>query len=285
MTKGRTLPNKLVLLRHGQSTWNLENLFTGWVDVGPEPARRAGGGAGRAAAGRAGMLPRRAAHLAADPGDPHRRLALRGGATGRGSRCGRSWRLNERHYGALQGKNKKETAEEFGEEKLLEWRRVVRRPAAAVGVGRGGGDPRYADLPPEVDPEVGVPGRRRRADDSVLVGRDRARPRTRPGRARRRARQLAARAGEAPRRAQRRGDLELNIRTGNPLVYELDSSFAAVSHRYLDPEAALPPPPTRWRSRPPASRKGLGAAPGLRQEPDEARQEERGDEDPARTAG
>src|SRR3954449_9574539 len=112
----------LVLLRHGQSTWNALNLFTGWVDVplsetGEQEARRGG-----ELLREAGLLPdvvhtsllRRAistANLALDVADRHW-IPVR-----------RDWRLNERHYGALQGKNKKQTLEQFGEEQFMLWRR------------------------------------------------------------------------------------------------------------------------------------------------------------------
>ena len=141
--RGATVPYTLVLLRHGQSTWNLENLFTGWVDVdltdaGPR-ARRAAAGADLA---RAGILPDilhtslqvRAIHTA--------ELALR--------ECGRSWipvrrswRLNERHYGELQGKDKAETAEQFGAEQVKIWRRSYDvRPDPLADRRRGLGDRR-----------------------------------------------------------------------------------------------------------------------------------------------
>jgi 2,3-bisphosphoglycerate-dependent phosphoglycerate mutase len=112
----------LILLRHGESLWNAENLFTGWVDValsekGTNEARR-GGELMRDA----GLLPdvvhtsvlRRAiatANIALDVADRHW-IPVK-----------RDWRLNERHYGALQGKNKKQTLEEFGEEQFMLWRR------------------------------------------------------------------------------------------------------------------------------------------------------------------
>src|SRR5919106_1584418 len=121
----------LVLLRNGQSVWNAENLFTGWVDVplsetGEQEARR-GGELMR----EAGLLPdvvhtsvlRRAimtANLALDAADRHW-IPVR-----------RDWRLNERHYGALQGKNKKQTLEEFGEEQFMTWRRSYDTPPPPI---------------------------------------------------------------------------------------------------------------------------------------------------------
>ena len=138
----------LVLLRHGQSVWNAENLFTGWVDVplsetGEQEARR-GGELLRAE----GLLPdvvhtsllRRAistANLALDACDRHW-IPVR-----------RDWRLNERHYGALQGKDKKQTLDEFGEEQFMLWRRSYDVPPPPIEPGSEfsqDGDPRYAGL-------------------------------------------------------------------------------------------------------------------------------------------
>src|SRR5258708_36435412 len=126
-------PGVLVLLRHGQSTWNLENLFTGWHDV-PLSER------GVAEAKEGGRLIK-AAGLA--PGVVHTSLLVRAIETADLALAEmertwipvrRSWRLNERHYGALQGLNKKETAEKFGEDKVKVWRRSygVRPPALAA---------------------------------------------------------------------------------------------------------------------------------------------------------
>ena len=128
----------LVLLRHGQSTWNAENLFTGWTDVdltplGEDEARQAGrllleeqdkGLDLRVL--HTSVLTRaiRTANLALDElGRPW--LPVR-----------RHWRLNERHYGGLQGKNKKETTEEFGADQVKLWRRSLRHAAAAARPGR-----------------------------------------------------------------------------------------------------------------------------------------------------
>jgi 2,3-bisphosphoglycerate-dependent phosphoglycerate mutase len=138
----------LILLRHGESLWNAENLFTGWVDValsekGETEARR-GGELMRDA----GLLPdvvhtsvlRRAiatANIALDVADRHW-IPVK-----------RDWRLNERHYGALQGKNKKQTLEEFGEEQFMLWRRSYDTPPPPIERGSEfgqDGDPRYAGI-------------------------------------------------------------------------------------------------------------------------------------------
>ena len=122
----------LVLLRHGESTWNLENRFTGWTDVDLTPKGVAGGARGGPAAdGRAATTstspsPRvlkraiRTLWIALDEMDLH----VAAGA--------QDWRLNERHYGALQGLNKAETAAKFGEEQVLVWRRSYDDAAAAA---------------------------------------------------------------------------------------------------------------------------------------------------------
>ncbi len=198
----------LVLLRHGESEWNAKNLFTGWVDVdlsaqGEDEARR-GGELLRAK----GLLPdvvhtsvlRRAirtAELALHAADRHW-IPVR-----------RSWRLNERHYGALQGKNKKQTLEEYGEEQFMLWRRsydVPPPPIADDDEYSQFGDPRYTAAAARGPPAHRVPQGRARPGAAVLVRRDRAGPAGRPYGAGGRARQLAARARQAPRRDLRRGD-------------------------------------------------------------------------------
>ncbi|MGH7765077.1 MAG: 2,3-diphosphoglycerate-dependent phosphoglycerate mutase [Candidatus Dormibacteraceae bacterium] len=149
-------PGTLVLLRHGQSTWNLENRFTGWHDV-PLSER---GVAEAVEAGRlmreAGLAPEivhtsvlvRAIHTAD--------LALREmGMTW--IPVHRSWRLNERHYGALEGLDKRQTAEEYGDAKVKVWRRsyAVRPPDLEASDRRHPShDPRYADLPGELLPKA-----------------------------------------------------------------------------------------------------------------------------------
>ncbi len=192
---------QLLLVRHGESEWNAKNLFTGWVDVdltatGEAEARRAG----ELLTAR-GVLPdvvhtsvlRRAIRTAD--------LTL--GAAGRHwIPVRRSWRLNERHYGALQGKNKKQTLDEFGEEQFMLWRRSYDTPPPPIDPDAEfaqTGDPRYADLPPELMPAT-------ECLKDVLhrflpsVRRHRSGPAHRCHRGRRRTRQLAACAGQAPRR-------------------------------------------------------------------------------------
>jgi 2,3-bisphosphoglycerate-dependent phosphoglycerate mutase len=149
-------PGRLVLLRHGQSTWNLENLFTGWHDV---PLSETG----VSEAKEAGRLMQRENFL---PDVVHTSVLIRSIQTtdialaemGRSwIPVRRSWRLNERHYGALQGLNKKETSERYGADQVKQWRRSydVRPPDLDRGDARHPSrDARYAGLPPEVLPSA-----------------------------------------------------------------------------------------------------------------------------------
>src|SRR5688500_10714018 len=150
------MPMTLVLLRHGQSEWNAKNLFTGWWDSDLSEL-------GTAEADRASELLADAGLL---PDVAHTSLQTRAiRTTTRALRaCGRSWipvlrswRLNERHYGALTGKDKKQTVAEFGVEQVHVWRRGYDTPPPPIEPGSEfdvAGDPRYADLPPEVVPRA-----------------------------------------------------------------------------------------------------------------------------------
>jgi 2,3-bisphosphoglycerate-dependent phosphoglycerate mutase len=149
------MTHTLVLLRHGQSTWNQENLFTGWYDADLSDQGRAEAIAGGQAMSAAGVIPEvvhtsmqiraiRTAQLALDEMNllwlPVRR----------------SWRLNERHYGALQGKDKKQTAQEFGADQVKVWRRsydIAPPPMDRDDPDNPRLDPRYAGLPPDVVPD------------------------------------------------------------------------------------------------------------------------------------
>jgi 2,3-bisphosphoglycerate-dependent phosphoglycerate mutase len=149
-------PYTLVLLRHGESDWNAKNQFTGWVDVPLSEKGTAEAVRGGALLAERGLLPdvvhtsvlRRAittANLALDACERHW-VPVR-----------RHWRLNERHYGALQGKNKKQTLEQFGEEQFMLWRRSYDTPPPPIADDdewSQAGDPRYADLPPELMPRT-----------------------------------------------------------------------------------------------------------------------------------
>ena len=228
----------LILLRHGESDWNQKNLFTGWVDVDLTEKGRAEAVRGGHLMADAGLLPdvvhtsvlRRAittANLALDAVDRHW-IPVR-----------RSWRLNERHYGALQGLDKAATRDKYGDEQFMLWRRSFDTPPPPIESGSEfdqTGDPRYAGC--RRAPHR-VPQGRHPADDAVLGERHPGRPHRRAHGARHRPRQLAAGAGQAPRRHQRRRDRGLNIPTGMPLVYRLGDDFMPTGPgEYLDPEAA-----------------------------------------------
>jgi 2,3-bisphosphoglycerate-dependent phosphoglycerate mutase len=230
----------LVLLRHGQSDWNEKNLFTGWHDVdltaqGEEEARRGG----RLMLD-AGVLPDvvhtslqtraiRTANLALEE---LRRLWIP---------VRRHWRLNERHYGALQGKDKAETAAAFGEEQVKIWRRSYDVPPEPVSLDdpeHPANDERYATLPVDVLPASEC------LEDVVArmlpYWYDAIVPDLVSGRT-----VLVAAHGNSLRALKKHLDgmsdaevLELNIPTGEPLVYELDERLEVTSCAYLDPERA-----------------------------------------------
>ncbi|AEI10906.1 MULTISPECIES: phosphoglyceromutase [Cellulomonas] len=229
----------LVLLRHGESEWNAKNLFTGWVDValsekGVEEAKRGG-----ALLTDAGILPdvvhtsllRRAittANLALDAAGRHW-IPVK-----------RSWRLNERHYGALQGKDKKQTLDEFGEEQFMLWRRSYDVPPPAIEPGTEfsqDADPRYAGEPVVLTECLkDVLEREMPYWESDIV------PDLKAGKT-----VLVAAHGNSIRALVKYLDgisddtiAGLNIPTGIPLVYELDEDLKPTvpGGRYLDPSAA-----------------------------------------------
>lgn len=230
----------LVLLRHGESDWNALNLFTGWVDVGLTEK-------GRAEAVRSGelltdhgLLPdvlytsllRRAittAHLALDTAD---RLWIP---------VRRSWRLNERHYGALQGLNKAETKERYGEDQFMAWRRSYDTPPPPIERGSEFSqdtDPRYANIGggPLTECLADVVVRFLPYFTDVIV------PDLRAGKT-----VLIVAHGNSLRALVKYLDgmsdnevVGLNIPTGVPLRYDLDAGLRPVrpGGMYLDPEAA-----------------------------------------------
>ena len=231
----------LILLRHGESDWNAKNLFTGWVDVDLSDKGRAEAVRGGEQLKEAGLLPdvvhtsvlRRAintANLALDAADRHW-IDVR-----------RSWRLNERHYGALQGKNKKQTLEAYGEEQFMLWRRSFDVPPPPIDDDdefSQAGDPRYTGLGeemPRTECLKDVIARMLPYWESDVV------PDLRSGKA-----VLLAAHGNSLRAVVKHLDrisdadiAGLNIPTGMPLVYELgEDLFPTVpGGRYLDPEAA-----------------------------------------------
>ena len=147
--------HQLVLLRHGESEWNKLNLFTGWYDCDLTDT-------GRTEAGAAGDM---MAEAGVHPDVVHTSVQLRAIRTANEAldRMGRlwvpvrrNWRLNERHYGDLTGRNKAETAEKYGEDQVKVWRRsydVPPPPIAADNQHNPNDDDRYADLPPELVPQ------------------------------------------------------------------------------------------------------------------------------------
>jgi 2,3-bisphosphoglycerate-dependent phosphoglycerate mutase len=236
--------HRLVLLRHGQSTWNLENLFTGWWDADLTPQ-------GEAEARAAGKL---LAEHHIEPDVVHTSLQTRAIRTAELALevMGRSWipvrrhwRLNERHYGDLTGRNKAETAERFGADQVKVWRRSydIRPPAiAADNPHNPNRDPRYAAVPPELIPDAeclkDVVERMLPYWFDVIV------PDLAAG-----ATVLVAAHGNSLRALVKHLDelsddevVELNIPTGEPLVYDLGddmrpSDARPVEERYLrDPE-------------------------------------------------
>ncbi len=145
----------LVLLRHGQSTWNAENLFTGWVDVDLTPAGQAEAVAGGALLRDTDDLDLRLVHTSVQT-RAIRTAELALHAAGRSwLPVRRHWRLNERHYGALQGKNKRQVKEEAGEAQLMAWRRgydTPPPPLPADDPGHPRHEHRYRDVPAELLP-------------------------------------------------------------------------------------------------------------------------------------
>ncbi|WP_431803294.1 phosphoglyceromutase [Microbacterium sp. bgisy203] len=235
-----TAPYTLILLRHGQSEWNKTNQFTGWVDV-----RLTEQGRGEAARGgelmkeqdilpdilHTSVLSRaiQTANIALDTAD---RLWIP---------VKRSWRLNERHYGALQGKDKAETLAEFGNEQFMLWRRSFDVPPPPLDDDAPysqAHDPRY----------VGIDGEVPRTESLKLVidrllpyWHDEIIPDLKSGKT-----VLVTAHGNSLRALVKHLDgisdadiAELNIPTGIPLVYQLGEDFTPLEPaRYLDPEAA-----------------------------------------------
>ncbi len=235
------MKSTLILLRHGQSAWNLENRFTGWIDVdlsetGVEEARR--GGKQLAAEGfkldicYTSVLKRaiRTLWIALDELDQMWVPVVR------------TWRLNERHYGSLQGLNKAETAKKFGNEQVLVWRRSYDIPPPPLDTD----DPmhprferRYAGVDPAILP----------ATESLKITLDRVLPfwestvlpDLKQGKT-----VLIAAHGNSLRALVKHLDqmsdqdiVELNIPTGVPLVYQLDDNQGVISRGYLGDEEAI----------------------------------------------
>ncbi len=236
-------PYTLILLRHGESEWNAKNLFTGWVDVDLTDKGRAEATRGGELLAEAGLLPDIVHTSLLTRAIRTSLLALE--AAGRmWIPVRRNWRLNERHYGALQGKDKKQTLEEYGEEQFMLWRRSYDVPPPPIDPNdpfAQTGDPRYAALPPEAMPATeclaDVVQRLMPYWQDVVVAED-----LRVGRT-----VLIAAHGNSLRALVKHLDgisdtdiAALNIPTGIPLVYRLDDRLRPLvpGGEYLDPEAA-----------------------------------------------
>lgn len=235
------MSHQLILLRHGQSTWNLENLFSGWTDIGLTEQ-------GREEAIESGRL---MVEEGLRPDILHTSVLVRAIKTAEVALdemglqylpVRRSWRLNERHYGALQGLNKKETADKFGAEQVLAWRRSYDVPPPALEIDderHPSHDPRYADIDPNLLPATEC--LRDVVDRMLPYWHDSIVPDLEAEML-----PLVVAHGNSLRALVKHLDhvsdeeiVGLNIPTGVPLLYELDEDFEPVSSRYLgDPEAA-----------------------------------------------
>ena len=231
----------LILLRHGESTWNALNLFTGWVDVDLSDKGQAEAAHGGALLAEKGCLPdvlhtsllRRAiktANIALDNCDRHW-IPVK-----------RDWRLNERHYGALQGRNKKQTLDAYGEEQFMLWRRSYDTPPPAIDADdeyAQTNDPRYADLGSELPATECLKDVVARMipywEESII-------PDLRAGKT-----VLVTAHGNSLRALVKHLDgisdediAALNIPTAMPLVYRLNEDMQPIvkGGEYLDPEAA-----------------------------------------------
>jgi 2,3-bisphosphoglycerate-dependent phosphoglycerate mutase len=235
------VPGKLVLLRHGQSTWNLENRFTGWTDVDlTEQGRVEARTAGRTLLAE-GLVPdvsftsvlKRAIRTLWIALDEMDRMWIQ---------AERSWRLNERHYGALQGLNKAEMVERHGEAQVKIWRRSYDIPPPPLPADDGRHprlDPRYAGIDPALMPATEslkdtltrvLPFWNERISVELRKGRN----------------VLIAAHGNSLRALVKMLDevpeaeiVELNIPTGVPLLYDLDDQLKPRSRRYLGDPAAI----------------------------------------------
>lgn len=230
----------LILLRHGQSQWNEKNLFTGWVDVNLTEKGRAEGARAGQLLKAAGLLPdvlhtsllSRAIHTA--------NIALEN-AERSWIPVSRTWRLNERHYGALQGKDKAQTLAEFGEEQFMTWRRSFDTPPPALDDSSEWSqinDERYADIRdtmPRTECLKDV------IERMLPYWNESIKPDLDAGKI-----VLVAAHGNSLRALVKHLDgisdediVGLNIPTGIPLVYQLDDNYQPIAPaEYLDPEAA-----------------------------------------------
>jgi 2,3-bisphosphoglycerate-dependent phosphoglycerate mutase len=230
------MARRLVLLRHGESVWNRENLFTGWYDCDLSPLGEAQAVAGGSLMGERGVLPDVVHTSVLTRAIRTAELAL--------AELGRSWipvrrhwRLNERHYGDLQGLNKRETAERYGAEQVHVWRRSYDTPPPAMARDDQRNvrhDPRYAALAPETVPDTECLADV--VDRMLPYWYDAIVPDLAPGRT-----VLVAAHGNSLRALVKHlNDISdedipaLNIPTGEPLVYELGDDYLPVEDIPVD---------------------------------------------------
>src|SRR5690606_21232830 len=232
---------KLVLMRHGESQWNRENRFTGWTDVdltetGREQARQAGellkSKGFEFDIAFSSVLKRaiRTLWIVLDTMDAMH------------TPIGMSWRLNERHYGALQGLNKAETAEKFGEDQVMVWRRsysIAPDPVSEDDPRHPRFDERYSRLKPEQLPATEC--LETTVERVVPFWNDSIAPAIRAGR-----NVLVTAHGNSLRALIKHidsrsdeGVVHMNLPTGQPLVYELDENLKPIRHYYLGDQAEI----------------------------------------------
>jgi len=234
-------PHKVVLLRHGESVWNKENRFTGWTDVDLSPK-------GTEEANGAGQLLKSEGYVFDVAFTSVLKRAIRtlwivlDNLDLMWIPVHRSWRLNERHYGALQGLNKAETAAKYGDEQVLIWRRSYDTPPPVLETTDArypGNDPHYAAMATEDIPKAEC------LKDTVArflpYWHDTIAPAIRSGK-----KVLIAAHGNSLRALVKYLDnipedeiVKLNIPTGVPLVYELDDDLKPIKHYYLGDQAEI----------------------------------------------
>lgn len=233
--------HKLVLIRHGQSEWNLENRFTGWTDVDltEQGVREAVDGARLL---REAGLTFDVAHTSVLKRAVRTLWRVLDEMDLMWLPVHRTWRLNERHYGALQGLNKAETAKKYGDDQVFVWRRSFDTPPPALDPGDErfpGNDRRYSGLSPDELPRC--ESLKTTIERTMPYWFETVAPQVRQG-----VRVLIVAHGNSLRGLVKYLDsmsdeaiTTLNIPTGVPLVYELNDDLTPVRHYYLgDPEAA-----------------------------------------------
>ncbi len=236
MTTSAPPPHTLVLIRHGQSAWNKENRFTGWVDVDLTEQGRAEALKGAQLLKEAGLdfdfaytsVLKRAIRTLWIVLDEMDRMWLP---------VERDWRLNERHYGALQGLNKAETAAKHGEEQVHTWRRSYDTPPPPTETPET--DPRYARVPKDQLPVAEA--LKQTVERVIPYWQGTIVPRIQSGQ-----RVLIAAHGNSLRALVKHLDgmtddeiVGVNIPTGVPMVYELDADMKPLSKRYLGDQAEI----------------------------------------------